>query len=157
MSLDTFQACIDAVSAALMDNDFESYRRWVECPLVLLTDAGTTLIDTEEAFRFGFDSYAGMLRTERATDLIRLAHSVTSYGPNLMTGRYETHILRGGQRLYGPFQSSMSLRRVGNDWKIGSVVSPTHAEQWLINRVRPAGRKDPTHVPPQADRPFARI
>jgi len=133
MMLDVFQKHLDDVSETLMTDDFDRYMTMVAVPLVVITEKATTIVSTTEQFRFGFESYAGMLRTEKATDLIRLAHSVTEYGPHLITGKLETHILRSGQRIYGPFQSSMSLRREGDHWLINSVVSPVHVEKWPIN------------------------
>lgn len=136
MLIDVFQKHLDDMSDALMTGDFEKYMSLVENPMVVITEVATTIIAKEEQFRFGFDHYAGMLRTERATNLIRLASSVTEYGPNLITGKLETHILRSGQRLYGPFPSAMTLVRRGNRWLINSVVSPVHAEKWPINKQR---------------------
>jgi len=133
MLLDVFQKHLDDVSDALMTGNFEKYMSLVANPMVVITEIATTVITKEEQFRFGFDHYSGMLRTECATDLIRLASSVTEYGPNLITGRLETHILRSGQRLYGPFASAMTLVRKERRWLINSVVSPVHAEKWPIN------------------------
>jgi hypothetical protein len=133
--LDVFQKHLDEISEALLTDDYDRYRAMVDVPLVVITEKATTIVTREEHFRYGFESYAGMLRTHQATDLIRLAHSVSEYGDNLITGRYETHILRGGKRIYGPFQSAATLVRVGGRWLINSVVSPVHGEEWPINRL----------------------
>lgn len=133
MMLDVFQKHLDHASEALMTGDFDRYMTMVDNPLVVITEKATTIVTTPEQFRFGFDSYSGMLRNAKATNLIRLAHAVSEYGPNLITGRLETHILRSGQRIYGPFQSTMSLKRKGDVWLLNSVISPVHAENWPIN------------------------
>jgi DNA integrity scanning protein DisA with diadenylate cyclase activity len=137
MTLDAFQKHLDDVSAALMTDDFESYITMVANPLVVITEKATTIVTSVEQYRFGFDSYAGMLRTEKATDLIRLAKEVSILGPSLMTGRLETNIMSSGQRIYGPFESAMSLKLHDGRWLLCSVVSPVHAEKWPIN-VQPA-------------------
>lgn len=141
--LDVFQKHLDEVSETLMTDDFDRYMTLVDNPLVVITEKATTLVSDVEDFRFGFESYAGMLKTERATDLIRLAGSVTQYGPNLITGRYETHILSSGQRIYGPFPSAMTLVHRDGRWLINSVVSPVHAEKWRINPQQTPGEADP--------------
>ena len=131
--LDLFQKHLDAISAALMAGDFYAYMRLVTVPLVVVTDKATAVISDEQEYRYGFDNYAGMLRTERATDLVRLASAVSELAPNLITGRYETHILRTGQRIYGPFKSALSMRCEDDIWKVCSVVNPAHADKWPLS------------------------
>ena len=133
MMLDVFQKHLDDVSEALMTDDFERYMTLVAVPLVVISEKATTFVSEPQQFQFGFESYAGMLRTEKATNLIRLAQSVTEFGPHLMIGRLETNILRSGQRIYGPFLSAMSLKRDADRWLVNSVISPVHAEKWPIN------------------------
>jgi len=135
MMLDTFQKHLDDVSATLMAGDFDAYMKLITVPLVVMTEKETVLVKDIEDFRTGFDSYAGMLRTELATDLIRLASAVTEYGPNLITGRYETHILRAGQRIYGPHQAAMTLRREHGSWKASGLVNPAFEERWPFKSI----------------------
>ena len=136
MNLDIFQRHLDAVTATLMTDDFEAYMGLVDIPLVVLTEKATTIIETREEFQFGFESYAGMLKSQGATQLIRLANNVAAYGAHLLTGRYETHILRGGNRIYGPFHSAASLRFVDDVWKVCAVVTPVHDDAFPINAVQ---------------------
>jgi len=140
MKLDVFQKHLDDVSETLMRDNFDRYMTLVSVPLVVITEKATTVVATIDQFRLGFESYAGMLRTEKATDLIRLAQSVTEYGPTLITGRLETNILRSGQRIYGPFQSNMSLKCEAGRWLVNCVISPVHAEKWPIN-IQPDGNR----------------
>ncbi len=134
MMLDIFQKHLDDVAEALMTKDFDLYMSMVASPLVVITDKATTIVSEPEQYRFGFESYADMLRNEGATHLIRLASGVSECGPTLMTGRLETQILRHGKRLYGPFPSAMSLVRAADGrWLMTSVVSPVHTKKWPIN------------------------
>lgn len=137
MSLDVFQAHLDKVSEALLKDDFDAYFAVCCVPLVLITERTTKMISTEEEYRFGFENYAGLLKSQHATDLIRLAHDVEQLSPELMSGRYETHVLSGGKRIYGPFRSSMALRLEGETWKAAVILSPVHGAHWPINAIRP--------------------
>ncbi len=133
MMLDVFQRHLDDVSAALMQGDFDAYFERVCDPLVLVNEKSTTVITGEDQFRFGFDSYVGMLKSQRASHLMRLASSVTELGPELFTGQYVTQILRGGQRIYGPFESALVLRLVDGMWKLCCVASSSHRDGYPIN------------------------
>lgn len=128
--LNMFQRYLDSLSQSLMTGDYPAYRAMVDMPLVVLTDKATLIVTEESDFETGFSRYHGKLRTEGATDLIRLGHAVSQYGDNLITGRYETHVLRSGQRLYGPTPSAMTMRRNGDHWKITSLVNPVFVEKW---------------------------
>ena len=132
MMIDVFQKHLDQVSSAFMAGDFDSYMRLVAIPLVVITDTATAVVTDPKDFRLGFEIYVSKLKTERATDLIRLASGVTSYGPNLLTGRYETHILRSGQRIFGPHLSALTLRKDPDGWKVTSLVNPVFHKNWVI-------------------------
>ncbi len=133
MMLDVFQRHLDDVSEALMQGDFDAYFERVCDPLVVINEQGTTVISGEDQFRFGFESYVGMLKSQRASHLMRLASSVTELGSDLLTGQYVTQILRGGQRIYGPFESALVLRLVDGVWKLCCVASSSHREDYPIN------------------------
>jgi ketosteroid isomerase-like protein len=146
MMLDVFQKHLDQVSAAFMAGDFDSYMRLVAIPLVVFTDTGTAVVTDPKDFRLGFEIYVSKLKTERATDLIRLASGVTSYGPKLLTGRYETHILRSGQRIYGPHVAAQTLRKDPDGWKVTSLVNPVFHKNWMIQSYH--APTDPATDPP---------
>ena len=130
MMLDVFQNHLDAVSTALMEGDFESYMSRVAVPLVVMNEKSTVLISEKSDFRAAFDAYGVLLKSQHATHLMRLGHSVTQYAPGLITGHYETHVLRSGQRIFGPFQSTLVLRRHAENWKVASVVCAAFDDLW---------------------------
>ncbi len=133
MMLDVFQRHLDDVSEALMQGDFDAYFERVCDPLIVANEQSTIVITGEDQFRFGFDSYVGMLRSQRASHLMRLASSVTDLGPALLTGQYVTQILRDGHRIYGPFESALVLRLVDKVWKLACVASTSHRDDYPIN------------------------
>lgn len=141
--LNLFQTHLDRISTALMVGDYGAYRAGFDSPLVVLTDKETLIIATEADFETAFERFHTRLQTERATDLYRLGHAVSQYGPDVLTGRYESHILRNGQRLYGPIPSAMTLRCVAGAWKTSSLVNPTFANLWPgYGRLSNPDRKD---------------
>ncbi|MGV6812638.1 MAG: hypothetical protein ACWA47_10355 [Brevirhabdus sp.] len=128
--LDTFQKFLDDMSETAMADDYARYRTLITVPMVVVSEHGMTIVDEDEQFRHGFECYSSMLKKLGATHLIRLAHAVTQYAPNLITGRYETHVLSGGSRVFGPFQSSASLIRTEQGWKLNSLVNPVNGDAW---------------------------
>ena len=133
MMLDAFQRHLDDVSEALMTGNFDAYHALVCDPLIVTNEKSTTVITGIDQFRFGFDSYVSMLKSQHASHLMRLASSVTELGPELLMGHYITQILRDGHRIYGPFESGLVLRLVDGVWKLACVASSSHREDYPIN------------------------
>jgi len=144
MMLDAFQRHLDDVSEALMTGNFDAYHALVCDPLVVTNEKSTTVITGIDQFRFGFDSYVGMLKSQHASHLMRLASAVTELGPTLLMGHYITQILRDGHRIYGPFESALVLRLVDGVWKLAVVASSSHREDYPINVLPSAGGRAPS-------------
>jgi hypothetical protein len=83
-----------------------------------------------------------MLLSQGVTDLVRIAFDVHPIGSLLLIGRYETHILRGGTRLFDPFVSSMTLRFSGGAWRAACITNAMTNDRWPIHLIR-VDRGDP--------------
>jgi hypothetical protein len=131
-----FQDWLDRVARTFFDDDFPAYADAVEQPFVLVTATRTLIADTPDALRAGFEQFRDMLRDQGATDMIRLAQNVLPVGSTLLTGTYETHILRGGTRLFEPFASVMTLRLSGTTWRAACITNAMTNERWPIHLPR---------------------
>jgi hypothetical protein len=55
--------------------------------------------------------------------------------PNLIEGRYVTHVVAGSRRLMPPFWSDMTLRRVGSTWRATMVTNALAHGRWPLVRL----------------------
>lgn len=136
-----FQNWLDRVGDAFFARDFAVYRDAVALPLLITTRTASMTVETVETLQQGFDAWADMLERTRATHMIRTARNVSELSPQMVTGLYDTRVLRDATSLMPPFQSSMVLRRTGDDWQAVAVTSGMSNENWpiVIPRVDGAG------------------
>ena len=130
--IDFLQAWLDTLSDAAMAGDFETYIASISLPFTLVTSAGAMVQTTEDDMRDGFEAFHAMLKTLRATQIIRIAERVDRVSANVLTGLYETQILQGGQRLFAPFRSSVTLVMSGNHWKAAQIANGMTNHTWPI-------------------------
>ncbi|TGD44346.1 hypothetical protein EEB11_06630 [Pseudotabrizicola sediminis] len=126
------QSHLDDMAAAIMAKDFAAYLNGVVLPLHLVTHDENMSIVTEEDLRDGFDSFCEMLRSQRTTDYIRLVDSAQLLSPDLITGRYTTHVIAGATRVFDPFVSQTSLRRAGGRWRAASITNSVARSRWPL-------------------------
>lgn len=140
------QSYLDDIAAAVMVGDFAAYRAGVQLPFHLVTPSVNVSIDTEDALRDGFDQFRSMLQTQRVTDYIRLVDSAQALDPDLITGRYITHLISGGMRVLDPFQSQITLRHTEGRWQAASITNALANSRWpfLISSL---GTTDPSKGP----------
>jgi hypothetical protein len=137
------QAYLDEVAAAVMAEDWPTYRDSVELPCRIVTHDEDKLVTTEEDLRAGYDVFRDTLRSQRITDYIRLVESASRPGNDLIAGSYTSHLLSGGQRILPPFRSEMTLRLVGNRWRAVSVTNALANSRWPLLRLRIHPDEDP--------------
>jgi hypothetical protein len=132
----TMQGYLDDLSTAVLQGDWETYRRHVTLPFTLITETATLVVDTEESLRAGFDSFHNMLQFQRVTQYIRLVEAAVELGEGLITGRYTSHVIAGAHRIVPPFTSTTTLRLIGNVWCAVSITSAISNMQWPVNLLR---------------------
>ena len=142
------QAYLDEVAAAVMAGDFAAYRAGVVLPFHLVTYSANVTLTTEEALHSGFESFRSMLQTQRVTDYIRLVESAQVLDPELLTGRYVTHLVAGGMRVMDPFHSQITLRNVEGRWCAASITNALANSRWPF-LIANAGPTDPSKGPEQ--------
>ncbi|NEX47585.1 hypothetical protein [Pseudotabrizicola algicola] len=134
------QTYLDEIAAAVMAGDFAAYQTGVALPFHLVTHSANLTITTEAALREGFDAFRTMLQTQRVTDYIRLVEGAQCLDPDLLSGRYVTHLISGGMRVLDPFHSQITLRLVEGRWRAASITNALANSRWpfLISSTRTA-------------------
>ncbi|MDR7125940.1 hypothetical protein [Pseudotabrizicola sp. 4114] len=132
------QTYLDEMGAAVMAEDFAAYRSGVVVPFHLVTHTESISIATEEDLQEGFASFCGMLKSQRVTDYIRLVDNAQLLAPDLITGRYVTHVIAGGMRVFDPFSSQISLRRTNGRWCAASITNSVAKSRWPLLMPSPA-------------------
>jgi hypothetical protein len=131
------QTYLDEIAAAVMAGDFAAYQAGVVLPFHLVTHTANVAITGEDGLRDGFESFRTMLQTQRVTDYIRLVESAQALDPELITGRYVTHLIAGGMRVLDPFHSQITLRHVEGRWRAASITNALANSRWpfLISQI----------------------
>jgi hypothetical protein len=147
-ALDTMQRSLDLLSRAILAGDWPAYRRLISLPLFLVTAQRNLVISDEAHLRAGFDELCATFAAQRVTDYIRLAESAANLEPELLTGRYITHLLSGGHRLVAPYRSQMTLRLEGGVWQVAAISNAMALTHWTsVFAAKPSPTdlgKDPT-------------
>ena len=140
------QTYLDEIGVAVMGGDFETYRAGVVLPFHLVTQTESLSLATDDDLRIGFDSFVSMLKSQRVTDYIRLVESAQLLDADLIAGRYITHVIAGGMRVFDPFSSQITLRRVDGHWRAASITNAVAKSRWpllLSSIATPDLRKGP--------------
>ena len=129
------QAYADEVAAAVLANDWDTYRDAICLPCAVISHDESKVISTEDDLRAGFDTFRATLKVQRVTDYIRLVDSALLLDPDLLSGSYVSHIIAEGHRVLKPFRSLMTLRLVGNRWRAVSVTNGLANSRWPLVRL----------------------
>lgn len=132
------QSCLDEVSAAVLHDDWPTYRDSISLPFAVISHDESKIVTTEEDLRAGFDSFRDTLRAQKVTDYIRLVEQAWRIDHDLISGSYVSHIIAGGQRIVAPFKSLMTLRLIGNHWRAASVTNGLGNSRWPLIRLEVA-------------------
>jgi hypothetical protein len=135
------QTWLDDMGAAVLAGDWPGYAARVCLPFHLITDAASLVVATEQELRQGFDTFLTMLRAEQITDYIRLADSAVQINRRLISGRYTTHLMAGGNRVVPPFRSQITLRQEAGVWRAASISNALTNSSWpiVVPGILPAG------------------
>lgn len=128
----TLQIYLDEVAGAVMRQDYAAYRDRVALPFHLVTHTASLHIDSEQALRQGFDTFAQTLRVQRITDYLRLVEGAEELDEVLLTGRYVTHMMAGAHRVIPPFRSQITLRLEDGRWRAASITNALANSRWPL-------------------------
>ena len=131
-SREILQAYLDEVSFAVLQDDWETYRKGIALPCAVISHTETKIVATETDLRAGYDEFRSTLRVLRVTDYIRIVDAAIRLDEDLVSGSYISHVVSGGHRLLAPFHSSMTLRQVGGRWCATAVCNGLANGRWPL-------------------------
>lgn len=137
------QEFLDETAKAVMADDFDAYSSRICLPCHIISADETKVVETEADLRAGFEMFRDMLRSQKVTDYVRLVESATLLDKALLSGKYVSHLLAGGQRVMPPFKSQITLRLVGNQWRSASVSNVLAQSRWPFVRLAVHPEDDP--------------
>jgi len=126
------QSYLDEVSAIVMADDWAAYAEMICRPFLMITHTRTMVFDTPEDIRGVYTDFVSLLRSQRVTDYIRLIETADQIDRDLISARYVTHLLSGGQRVMEPVKSGISLRLEGNRWRAASITNAVSNSRWPL-------------------------
>lgn len=129
------QSYLDGLAAAILRDDWDTYRDGISLPCAIVTHDESKIIATEEELRVGYETFRDTLRTQRVTDYIRLVDQAHHLDVDLISGSYVSHIIAGGQRVLPPYRSVMVLRLTDNRWRAASVTNGLANSRWPLIRL----------------------
>lgn len=137
------QSYLDDVGHAVMADDWATYRDSIILPCQIISHNESKVVATKDDLKAGFDHFRNTLRAQRVTDYIRLVESAGRLDETLISGKYVSHLLAGGQRVMPPFKSQMTLRLAGNRWRAASVTNALANSRWPLVRLAVHPDEDP--------------
>ena len=140
---DIFQVYLDAVSLAVMTDDWATYRSAVHLPCHIVSHDENKVVVTEDDLRAIFDQFRQTLKYHKVTEYIRLVEAATQLDAWLISGSYVTHLLAAGQRIIPPFRSQMTLRLIGGRWRAVSSTNSIANSRWPLVRLALDADKTP--------------
>lgn len=145
MTKEFLQNWLDDVADAFFAEDFDAYANAVKLPLMVKTDGGTMIVETEESLREGFDAWVKMMKAQKVTHMIRTVKEAAWLTDGVISGLYETDVLSDANRVLPKFISLMELHNVDGHWRASTVVNGMKNIQWPIT--------SPIVVPDEVDDP----
>jgi hypothetical protein len=134
------QQYLDLMSDSVLRGNFEAYAAHIDLPFNLVTSSASLYVETMEDMQDGFDDFVDMIESQGVTALIRIAKGASFDGNDMITGWYETNLLKGAQRIVPAFFSKVWLRNVDGVWKASKITNTTKDDRWPIQifKVEPA-------------------
>ncbi|WP_375261026.1 hypothetical protein [Palleronia sp.] len=140
-----FQSWLDARSKSFFDQDFDAHLTLVYLPFAIATRTAVLVVEDEAKLRIGFDAWSDMLKSQKATHMICTARHVEILGDDMMSGTFDTEILRDAVRICDPYRSTATLRKIDGAWKVISIANGLTNSTWpfvLPNVDRDAGGQE---------------
>ena len=115
---DVSQALLNLTGQALIEGDFDAFALVFHTPQHMATMAGPIYMETAEDMRRAFDEMHKHLQGIGATDLIRKCVAAEFKSPTRIEATHTSEVLKGGQRLNGPYPSFSVLEKIDGHWKV---------------------------------------
>lgn len=122
----------DALTRALIQNDFATYRQLFSLPHEVAPREGTPYELTDlDALREDFDLYCTVLRINAVTDIYRVCQDRETRSDGSIRVLCDVHVLSHGTRVVAPFQTGFVLDRDPDQaWRVRRVESSLGHINW---------------------------
>ena len=125
----------EKLSHAILEGDYQSYRRLIGLPLAVSPRNGAPyVLETWEQLEKDFAIYQRNTQLHRVTDIYREQIEADYTAPEEITARFKTHILAGAQELVPPFEQTHVLRKAPDGWVIRKMISSLGHVNWTLGR-----------------------
>jgi hypothetical protein len=132
LAIDILQCLLDETTASALQNRFDRFSALITRPFVLVTEGGSTVLDSIAAQNVWFDSYIRSMRAQRITEVVRLATTATLMRDGLLFGTYVSQYLANGTRVIDPFESSVTMRLNEGVWQLAAVSTSLPDDKWRV-------------------------
>lgn len=133
----------EALTKALVTDDFGLYRQTLTLPVRFAGDGGKSYeLADEAALKADFDLYVSVIRLYGVTDIYRQLRRLDPAGPDAKYVHWTTHILVRANLLTEPFPTRMLMRNGPDGWQIAEITSSEGHLNWTLGRAKlsPQGR-----------------
>ena len=104
-----YQNHVNTTAAALLDDDFATFKLCAQLPLRITTETDIIVINTEEELKAKFDLFVGQYRNRGLTDLVRVVKEAYFYDDNDIRGIHESNWMCNDRRLITPYPNRLRL------------------------------------------------
>ncbi|MGB7244451.1 MAG: hypothetical protein WBC93_20485 [Sulfitobacter sp.] len=125
-----YQAVLDKLSQAYLDQDFETIRAHVVLPFTRRTLCSETLLETDEDLIRGASAFSRALQGLGVNQFIRLVTDAEFLSPDYIEGHHVTHTLRNAVRVFPSYSDRFVLKRDNGCWKITEHDSALNNSKW---------------------------
>lgn len=137
-ALKLYQSHLDAVSELILSNQPDQAATYFSYPYRINTAKGETLYETAAEMAHDISNMSDFLRSQGATDYVRLARRAQFLSPHVIEGRHVTHMLRDALNLVPTYQSRLVLK-----WQTGDRWLGIEADHEISNLAFPTRRMTP--------------
>lgn len=121
----------ERLTKALVTGDFDIYRQVMDLPITIEPRGGEPVTLTDiDALQADFDLYRMAIKARRITDIYREIKEINQTEEGHFEVVCDLHILSHAERVVEPFESKMTLRKVGDDWRFCHIRSSLRHIQW---------------------------
>jgi hypothetical protein len=141
-----YQRALDAVSAAVLANDFAAYLACIDLPYLVRTTRAQFVLTTAAELEPTFRTLSGTLARSGVTHYERVAREAGLVHPDRIEGWHHTHMIANGERIIAPHPARQALVRRGDRWLFSEAGYPLQTAQWPLSEAAVLGPKA-TEVP----------
>lgn len=128
------QDFLDRMSYVLSSHDMDLARDTFALPFIAAMPDESLTATTEAELSRLCAAFRDTMLSLQVDNVIRIAKTVSHLSRTLMVCTYESHVMRGTERIVPPYASSASLRREDGHWRAYNVTNGLSFKAWVTTR-----------------------